>query len=156
MKRADPSKKFFRPYVKKLRKFSCAPFGLVQPKKAIDFINIFLLLTGLLALGRNYIALKVRFHRTLYGRDSTWVGTFPPLRESWTGRKSHSELSSSGRKWASLANPSKYSPNSRSSFLRSAGSWRARSIFGGRLEVKDFHILLKTTLSKHSLFLIWC
>jgi hypothetical protein len=24
------------------------------------------------------------------------------------------------------------------------------------LEVKDFHILLKTTLSKHSLFLIWC
>jgi hypothetical protein len=32
MKRADPSKKFFQPYVKKLRKFSCAPFGLVQPR----------------------------------------------------------------------------------------------------------------------------
>jgi hypothetical protein len=31
MKRAGPSKKFFRPYVKKLKKFSCAPFGLVQP-----------------------------------------------------------------------------------------------------------------------------
>ncbi len=31
MKRADPSKKVSRPYVKKLKKFSCAPFRLVQP-----------------------------------------------------------------------------------------------------------------------------
>jgi hypothetical protein len=31
MTRADPSKTFYRPCVKKLRKFSCAPFGLVQP-----------------------------------------------------------------------------------------------------------------------------
>jgi hypothetical protein len=34
MKRADPSKKDFRPYAKKLRKFSCAPFGLVQPEES--------------------------------------------------------------------------------------------------------------------------
>jgi hypothetical protein len=36
MKRADPSKEFFRSFVKKLRKFSCAPFGLVQPNDAAE------------------------------------------------------------------------------------------------------------------------
>jgi hypothetical protein len=30
---------FFRPYVKKLRRFSCAPFGLVQPSFLFVFFQ---------------------------------------------------------------------------------------------------------------------
>ncbi len=39
MKRADPSKKIKRPYMKRLRKFSCAPFGLVQPLVRVVSLN---------------------------------------------------------------------------------------------------------------------